>query len=353
MTDEELLEKFQPRPGETLEHSRQLFQARFSPCGKYLVAPGYDALVHRWDVSGDAPAAMPALAGHHAWVQALAFAPTSDLVYSADSWGRLAAYRYAEQQAAAVWSNDAAHPGWIRALAVSPNGEMLATAGNEPVVRLWSAADGKPLGELPGHAKILFSLAFHPDGKSLVTGDLYGKLRDWDLESRKIVRELDASSLYQFDKIQECGGARHLAFNADGTRLLCAGQKTPGGGFAVGLPCVLLYDWAAGTQLQEMQFGANDEGFVYDARFHPAGFIMAASCAFPGKGQLWFWQPDSDKPFYVGKDLPNGRSVSLHPDGQRLAYLVCISQNQNGRGVPGEAYAGGSAKIHLLRVNAA
>lgn len=353
MTDEELLKKFQPRPGKTLERPRQLWQARFSPCGKYLIASGYDALVHRWDISGAEPAAMPALAGHHAWVQALAFGPSGDLVYSADSWGRLAAYRYAQPRTDAVWDDHAAHPAWIRALAVSLGGETLATAGNETVVRLWSAADGKPLGELPGHAKIVFSVAFHPDGKSLVTGDLYGKLRHWDLESRKVVRELDASTLYQFDKIQECGGARHLAFNADGTRLLCAGQKTPGGGFAVGLPCVLMYDWATGTQLQEMQFGADDEGFVYDAQFHPAGFVMSASCAFPGKGQLWFWQPGSGKPFYVGKDMPNGRSISLHPDGQRLAYMVCISRNQNGRGAPGEAYADGSAKIHLLRIEAA
>ena len=38
---------------------------RFSPCGKQLVAAGHDGAVHRWDVTGRAPAALPPLTGHH------------------------------------------------------------------------------------------------------------------------------------------------------------------------------------------------------------------------------------------------------------------------------------------------
>jgi WD40 repeat protein len=222
----------------------------------------------------------------------------------------------------------------------------LASCGNDTAVRIWNAADGAPNRELDGHATKVFSVAFHPDGKSLVTGDLKGIVRQWDLESGKLVRQLDASLLYQLDKIQECGGARQLAFDKEGKHLLVSGQKTPTGGFATGLPAVLLFDWASGKQLQEMQAGGKEDGFVYDACFHPAGFVMAASCAFPGKGHLWFWKPGEDKAFYFGGEWPNGRSLSLHPDG-RLALLVSLSANMNGRGGDGP-YLDGTSKIQIL-----
>jgi hypothetical protein len=71
-----------------------------------------------------------------------------------------------------------------------------------------------------------------------------------------------------------------------GKLLVCAGQKKPGGGFATGIPCVLVFDWSTGQQVREMPMGSDQDGFAYDAQFHPAGFVMAASCAFPGKGHV-------------------------------------------------------------------
>ena len=48
------------------------------------------------------------------------------------------------------------------------------------------------------------------------------------------VRRLDAGILYSHDtkaeRIQHCGGVRHLGFNLEGTLLVCSGQKEPGGG---------------------------------------------------------------------------------------------------------------------------
>jgi hypothetical protein len=198
----------------------------------------------------------------------------------------------------------------------------------------------------------IFSLAFHPQGGSLASGDLKGVIRDWDFEGETIRRELNAGVLYQLDKIQECGGARQLAFDAKGERLACAGQKTPGGGFATGTPCVLVFDWQTGSVIQEMPVGDTQDGFAYDARFHPAGFVMAVSCAFPGKGHLWFWQPGEPQAFYLSKKHPNGRSLSLHPDGRRVAMLVSVAPNANGRPLKDGQYVGGSAKVQVLAVGA-
>ena len=113
-------------------------------------------------------------------------------------------------------------------------------------------------------------------------------------------------------------------------------------------PCILVYDWQTGGLIREMPMGGNDDGFAYDTQFHPDGFVMAASSAFPGKGHVWFWRPDEEAAFFSSNKLPNGRSLSLHPDGERIAFLSSISRNGNGRPLSDGAYVGGTAEIRFM-----
>ena len=334
-----------------INYERQLWQARFSPCGQFLIGCGYDATIQRWEITGDQPKLIAPLVGHSGWVQSIGFQPQKRLLLSGDSWGRFACWAYAEEAPQPVWNLPQAHQGWIRAIAVSPDGQVAATGGNGSVVRLWSTENGKLRQELP-HSNRVFSLCFHPDGESLATGDLEGIVRHWDLGRAQEVRQINASILYRDEaaagRIQQCGGARQLQFDAQGKQLVCAGQKEPSGGFANGTPCAIVYDWESGEQIREMPMGGKSDGFAYDARFHPDGFVMATSSAFPGKGHVWFWRPEDDEAFFSSKKLPNGRSLSLHPDGRRVAHLASQSPNGNGRALKDGQYVGGTARIRLL-----
>lgn len=344
-TDEELLAEFEPQIVTTVEYERQIWQARFSPCGQLLCAAGYDALIPRWTLAGDEFETLPPLEGHHGWTQCLDFAGSSKRLLTADSWGKLCCWDYQSEIRQPVWAHEEAHDGWIRGLHCSPEGKLVATGGNDHVLRIWSVDDGEKQFEL-AHEHRIFSTCFHPDGKSLLTGDLKGAVRQWDLETKQVVKQFDASRLYQLHRIQECGGARCLSVDEDGKRLLVAGQKTPQDGFATGTPCALLFDIESGELIQEMPVGKTDDGFIYDVRFHPQGFVMGTSSAFPGKGHLWFWAPEAERAFLASSTLANGRSLSLHPDGKRMAMVISVSQNRNGR--PEGEYEGGTAKIHLL-----
>lgn len=348
MSPEELKKRYEPQVTKReLAYERQLWQARYSPCGQFLIACGYDATIQRWDVSGEEAKLLSPLTGHHGWVQCMGFAAASRRLFTADSWGQIACWPYADEAPQPAWRLPEAHHGWIRALSVSPDGKYVATGGDDLTIRIWNAADGKLHKEWKT-AERVFSLSYHPDGKSLAAGDQKGVIRQWDAADGKSQRELDASLLYQLDRIQECGGVRHLAFDAEGKLLAAAGQKKPGGGFATGTPCILVFDWQSGQLVREMPMGGDQDGFAYDAQFHPAGFVMGASCAFPGKGHVWFWRPDQEQAFYTSTKLPNGRTLSLHPDGRRLALLVSLSANGNGRRVNDGKYDGGRAKVQFL-----
>ena len=83
----------EPRELLKLDCDRQLMVARFSVCGRMLIAGGLDASIRRWDLGGEKPVEADPVVGHHGWVSCLEVQPGGELVFSADTWGRLQATR--------------------------------------------------------------------------------------------------------------------------------------------------------------------------------------------------------------------------------------------------------------------
>jgi WD40 repeat protein len=334
----QLLQKYQPKEVKQLKLDRQMCIVRFSPDGKLLVAGGQDAQIRRWDEQLNE---LPALTGHGGWVQTLAFHPSSERLFSADSWGKLICWPAAEKEAKPAWTVEQAHDGWIRGLAASADGKQLATCGMDRKLRLWSAEDGKKLTELSGHADDVLSVAFHPDGKSVVSGDIKGIVKQWDVASGKPVREFDAKVLYRLDRLQDTGGARCLAFDKEGKVLACAGTQPKNGGNVQGVPTILLFDWQTGKVQHTLKHGADGDAYVYDVHFHPAGFLMAVSSGNPGVGKFYFQQPGDAQPFFVTPKMANCHSLAVHPNGSRFVVSATNGgSNGNGRGANKDNYPG-------------
>src|SRR5262245_37539587 len=97
-----------PRPTPT---DRQLCVVRYSPDGKVLAAGDYVGGIVRWDASGDKLQPMEALAAHSGWLQSLAFHSDGKTLFSADSWGRLCAWPFAEKSPKPIWNLPQAHAG--------------------------------------------------------------------------------------------------------------------------------------------------------------------------------------------------------------------------------------------------
>jgi WD40 repeat protein len=346
-----LREKFTPKDVTSLKPTRQMSSARFTPDGKLLVACGYDGLLHRWEATAEWKE-LPTVAGHNGWVQDAVFSPDGATTYSADSWGGLRAVPTADEQPQPKWSLPAAHDGWVRALAISPNGELLATGGHDHKVRVWSSGDGAKKHEFE-HPEPVFAVAFSPDSQSLVSGDFKGLVHHWDLTTGDVnpKRTLDASVLFTLSRLQDVGGVRCFAFSVDATLLAVGGTKPINGGTVQGIPTILVFDWAAGTLTHTLELGQQSDVMVTDVRFHPDGFLMATTTGNPGSGKFLFRRPGDAEPFFETKKMPNCHSLSLHPDGKRLAVVATNGgSNGNGRNLKDGKYPGNWSPIFVLEL---
>jgi hypothetical protein len=78
---------------------------------------------------------------------------------------------------------------------------------------------------LAGHANHVYNVAFTSDGARLVSGDLKGNIRDWDLATGEQLRTLDGAALWKYDPGfgADIGGVRGIDFSPDGKLLACGG----------------------------------------------------------------------------------------------------------------------------------
>ncbi len=343
------LAKYEPKQVKVLKTKRQVFAARYSPCGKYLLSGGFDSLIYRWDTSSDEMQELPPLEGHGGWTQATAFNAPMKTLLTADSWGKLMCWQYEAEKPQPKWTVDAAHDGWIREIAVSPDGKRVATCGDDHKIIIWSADDGKRMTEFAGQTEVVFCLRFHPDGKSLVSGDLKGIVRQWDIATGKKTREFDAGVLFTLHRLQDVGGVRCLTFDPDGKTLLAAGTKPKNGGNVQGTPTILFFDWQSGKLNRALEVGQSSDVYVSDIQFHPGGFLIVSTCGGPGTGKLMLQRTEDDAAFFT-KKLPNCHAVSLHPSGLRFAVTTTnAGSNGNGRRVDKEGnYIGNTSPIHIF-----
>lgn len=84
----------------------------------------------------------------------------------------------------------AGHTANIRATAFSPDGRLLASGGDDAVVKLWETATGREVATLSGHSLGVKALSFSSDGRLLVSGSDDGSARLWDVKSGEAVATL-------------------------------------------------------------------------------------------------------------------------------------------------------------------
>lgn len=315
----------------SFEHDRPLTVCAFSPCGQYVVAGAQHEDIQRWELTSGKR--VPLMA-HRSWVMALAFHPDGQRLITGDGHGVVHCWSYNDPSPKPKWTIADTGHGWVRDLAVSSDGQYLLTTGSDKLIKQWSLDGGQPVKEFAGHTHHVMSLAIAPDSKTFYSGDLLGKVNQWDLASGQLLRTLDASALHarEEDFLSDVGGVRRMAISPDGKLLACSGMTEANGNtFCVGKAAVLLFDLATGELKQTLRPETKMDGPLEGLCFLKDGTIAAQGQILHSTSSIEFWKPEDKAPYHILK-APTGYSLHLHPDGQQLASASFQANGRTGNG---------------------
>jgi cytochrome c len=156
-------------------HSQNVNGVTFAPDGQSLVSASYDATLRIWPLRGTGAPAITTLPSP---LNSVAVAPDGEIV-AAGADGNLYFLTPAGEPRGEVKA--ATTP--IIALAVSADGKLIAAAGIRGSVTIVERAERKVMRTLVGPGLPVWSVAFFPDNKTLLTGGADRMVRRWDAES--------------------------------------------------------------------------------------------------------------------------------------------------------------------------
>lgn len=153
-------------------HSGTVCSASFSPDGAWLVGGDSFGKLTFWGADSGRVLASPRVQEES--VSSLSFAPGSSLFASGGEDGA----KLWSLQTKSVRTTLEGDGRAIDGVALAKGGRLLATVSHDRFVRVWETATGKGLIGFKMD-RPAWSVAFSPDGRTLVAGDSRGEIRAW------------------------------------------------------------------------------------------------------------------------------------------------------------------------------
>lgn len=266
-------------------HQSAVTSVSFSPDGQRIVSCSVDGTVRVWNTSGNRDQRM--LHGSHHSV----FSPDSQRLVSAGrNDNTIKVFDVATGTERMALSG---HTGRVWSVAFSPDGKRIVSGSFDKSLRVWDAVTGKSLMILQGHSDRVWSVAYSPDGKRIISGSYDGTIRVWDAEKGTEIKCLSGHNA----RIEA------VAFSPDGKRIASGSwDKT-------------VKVWNAETGDELMTLVGHKAG-IPDVAFSPDGMRIVSGS---WDKLLKVWDAETgDEIMTLTGHKGRLRSVAISPDGKRI-----------------------------------
>jgi WD40 repeat protein len=298
--------------GELTGHSNVVSSVAFSPKGDILASSSSDASIILWDMATLQP--IGHFNGHTKSVSSLAFNPSGTILASGSYDNTILLWDLERRQS--FGQRLIGHTGTVTSVAFRPDGEFLASGScsrtiddkcTEGEVILWDMKTLPPTGQiLRGHTDFVTSVAFSPDGKTLISGSLDKTILLWDVDTlQPIDQPLTGHS----------NSVTSVAVSSDGKTLASSSEDKS----------IIL--WNIETRLPNAETLTSEKNLILSLDFNPNGRSFAsASCARLNEdrcteGKITLWDGATRQP--IGEPLTGHTdfvsSLAFSPDGRTLA----------------------------------
>jgi WD40 repeat protein/serine/threonine protein kinase len=191
-------------------HTGAVNTITYSVDGQWLVSGGEDGLINCWDA--ETGSLLYTLTGAQEVIWSAAIHPDNSMIAAGDANGQILVWNTSRRDPPVYRLQG--HTDSVYSLAFNPQGSLLASGSADQSIRLWSLADGAQQQLLNGHSNWIWDLDFHPELDQLVSASADDTVRWWDLdtgESRVIGTHAD--------------WVRTVAFKMDGSTVFTAGTE--------------------------------------------------------------------------------------------------------------------------------
>ncbi len=169
---------------ESTNHKGGIKGVDFSPDGKWVISSGYDNNIKIWNVFKrelhQTLKDSPLFSSHEGTIRGISFSPDSKMIVSS-SYDLKVKVWISESNNIFHLKNvyPSFHTNNIKDLDISPKSNAGASVGDDGKLKLWDIYSGNELRAYPEQNSRIFSVAFSPDGKKVVTGNARGELILW------------------------------------------------------------------------------------------------------------------------------------------------------------------------------
>ncbi|KAG5716196.1 hypothetical protein E4T56_gene10766 [Termitomyces sp. T112] len=185
------------------------------------------------------------------------------------------------------------HTNQVTSVAFSPDGKSIVSGSFDQSVRVWEASSGAQLKKLNGHTDQVTSVAFSPDGKYIVSGSEDQSVRVWDVSSGAQLQKLNGHA----------GWVTSVAFSPDGKSIVSGSFDQS----------VRMWDALSGEQLQKLNGHTN---WVTSAAFSPDGKSIVSG-SFDQSVRVWDASSGAQLQ-ELNSHTNQVTSVAFSPDGKSI-----------------------------------